>query len=124
MALVFPPVPARCASRAYRVTGGDAFLAFELAPAVRAAEASRVTFNLGRDDKSVAVPMQLFWHAADGHPSEALSVRFMATPGSNSIDLATLPAWQPTATIAGVRIDLDSPDACSMLTIDAVELGR
>ncbi|MGX9717067.1 alginate O-acetyltransferase AlgX-related protein [Janthinobacterium lividum] len=112
------------ASRAYRVTGGDAFLTFKLAPAVRAAEASRVTFNLVCDDKSVAVPVQLFWHAADGHPGEALSVRFMATPGSNSIDLATLPAWQPTAMIAGLRIDLDSPDACSMLTIDAVALGR
>ncbi|WP_426071409.1 hypothetical protein [Janthinobacterium sp. DSP2-3-3] len=80
-------------------------------PAVRAAEASRVTFNLGCDDNSMAVPVQLYWHAADGHPSETLSVRFMEAPGSNSIDLATLPEWQPMVTIGGLPIALDSPDA-------------
>ncbi|MGK5075900.1 alginate O-acetyltransferase AlgX-related protein [Janthinobacterium sp. ZB1P44] len=111
-------------SSAYRVAGGDAFIAFKLAPAVRAADASRLTFKLDCGDKSVAVPMQLFWYAEGSHASEASSVRFMATPGSNSVDLALLPAWQQAGNIAGLRLDLDAPGVCQTLGINTVELGR
>ncbi len=58
--------------------------------------------------------MQLFWHAQGSHANEANSVRFMATPGSNSVDLALF---------AGLRLDLDTLGVYSTLGINTVELG-
>lgn len=111
-------------SEAYRISGADPYVTFTLTNQVRTLDASQLVFELNCGEKKEPVQLQVFWHSASTVFSEANSVRIATNPGITAIDLSPLYSWTQADAVTDIRIDVDSPTACPVLTINSIELGK
>jgi hypothetical protein len=111
-------------SEAYRISGADPFVMFTLTNPARALDASQLVFELNCGEKKEPVQVQVFWHTAGTAFSESNSLRFATNPGITAVDLSPLFSWAHAGVVTDVRIDVDSPIACPILTINNLELGK
>ncbi|MBI5559573.1 MAG: hypothetical protein HY885_18275 [Deltaproteobacteria bacterium] len=108
----------------YRISGADPFFTFTLSSPVMTQDASQLFFELDCGDKKESVQIQVFWHAADAVFRETDSIRFATTPGINRIDLSSFSSWVQAGAITDIRIDIESPNSCPVLSINSLEIGK
>lgn len=108
----------------YRISGADPFFTFSLSSPIQPQDAPKLSFNLNCGERKAPVQIQVFWRTARTAFSEAISAHFFASPGITAIDLSPLSLWTQSEAITDLRIDLDSPADCPIVTIKNVELGK
>ena len=111
-------------SDAYRISGADPYLTFSLDHPVHARDASQLVLDLNCGEKTGPVQMQVSWHAAGRPFSEANSIRFAARPGTTAINLSPVASWVPAGAVTDIRVDIDSVNACPLVAINSLELGK
>jgi hypothetical protein len=63
-----------------------------------------------------------YWGGALGGAAESASFYFNAADGTMIVPLDAYPRYLDLASLAGVRIDLDTVDACAAITVRNVGL--
>ncbi|MGE7962608.1 hypothetical protein ACQKPC_09555 [Pseudomonas sp. NPDC089918] len=109
-----------------RVSGPDPQLIYDVSSLALSGKTSgMLRFDFSCEDKQQEPRIQLFWwgDTYDG-PNEALSVKFNAEDGSIVVPLEALPLWLTMKTIAGLRIDLDNPAACTSIKLKHLALYK
>jgi hypothetical protein len=108
----------------YRICGDDPYVTFKLLKPVWMQDASQLVFELTCGERKKPLQVQVFWRTAGTVFSEANSVRFTTNPGITTITLSPLFSWVQAEKMTDIRIDIDSDNPCSALTISNVELGN
>jgi alginate O-acetyltransferase complex protein AlgJ len=111
-------------SDAYQVSGSDPYVTFSLDHPVHARDASQLVLDLNCGEKTGPVQVQVSWHAAGRPFSEANSIRFAARPGTTAINLSPLASWAQAGAVTDIRVDIDSVNACPIVAINSLELGK
>jgi alginate O-acetyltransferase complex protein AlgJ len=111
-------------SDAYQVSGADPYVTFSLDHPVHARDASQLVLDLNCGEKTGPVQVQVSWHAAGRPFSEANSIRFAARPGTTAINLSPLASWAQAGAVTDIRVDIDSVNACPIVAINSLELGK
>ncbi len=108
----------------YRISGDDPYVTFVLSKPTWTQDASQLVFELTCGEMKESVQVQVFWHAAGTVFSEANSVRFTTNPGITTISLSPLSSWVQAEKVTDVRIDIDFPNTCPVLTLNNLEIGK
>ncbi len=109
---------------AYQISGADPYITFSLINPIRSQEVPELVFELNCGEKNDPLQIQVFWHTAGSVFSESSSVHFMTNPGIITKDMSQYSSWTQAGSLTDVRVDIDSPNACPVLTINNLELGK
>lgn len=112
------------ATESYRISGADPFIAFALQNPVLAQDTTQLVFKLSCGENKGLVKVQVFWHTAGTSFIRNNSVHVATYPGITAIDLSSLSSWDKAGAITDLRIDLDPPITCPVLSIDSLALGK
>ncbi|MCZ2721332.1 hypothetical protein O1D97_06640 [Marinomonas sp. 15G1-11] len=107
----------------FEVIGEDVYFIYKLESAANAKHINSLSFDINCNPSIERVPMQLFWQTNEVGFSEFRSLQFSAEEGHNQIEINT-PEWSQYEAITGVRLDINSTDSCSQISINSIQLGK
>lgn len=109
----------------YRVTGANPYLDLGLIPQnVVGQSAGLLKFDLSCEGESNP-QLRIFWWADDMRGAElSRSLIFTAANGSVIVPLDAYPSWLGMKQVKGLRIALETPSACRILSIQHASLSQ
>jgi len=107
----------------YRIVGQDPYLVFNFLTPSSPALSQQLFFDFTCINGSDSVPVQVLWRTKNKDFNEENSVRFNANQGVTSVSLSANKAWIASEDIVDIRVDLESPNGCSKLSFNGLELG-
>ncbi|MFC4157936.1 hypothetical protein [Chitinimonas lacunae] len=114
----------RQAGSDYQSLGNDPQLLFDLSGLQLAGrEAGLLRFEFQCREARAEPRFQIFWWGDDqGGASEAASVSFTAQDGTLIVPLDASPRWLTLRQLTGLRIDLNTPEACQGFSLKRIGL--
>ncbi len=102
-------------ARALRSQGPDPRLSLDIGPKkIAGRDVGLLGFDFTCAGKRAEPRLQVYWWGdEDNGPREVASVKFAAEDGMLVIPLDASPRWVVLDQVRGIRIDLDTPNACS-----------
>ncbi len=110
---------------AFRVVGTDPYLWLDLAPKNLTGQAAGLLKFDFSCDESPNPQLRIFWWGDEmqgADPSQSLT--FTATNGTVIIPLDAYPSWLGMKLIKGLRIDVETPNACETFSIQLASLNQ
>ncbi len=111
---------------ALQVSGPDPWLSLDIGNLrLSGRDAGLLGFEFTCTGRKAQPRLQVFWWGAgDAGPREAASAKFLADDGLLIVPLDAYPRWLTLHRLGGLRIDLDTPGACSGMVIGNIWLAQ
>lgn len=112
------------AGAGWRATGPHPAFVFAPATPIDSRTTRVMVLRFECDGPRQPVALRLSWRGPEGTFGDDASLRFALRPGFSAVELSPHAPWMRSGPIAALRIELEAHDACRVVTVDDVALGR